>query len=520
MTTNHHTPIPASPKQPANAATLNAPLSELDNAITDHETRIGSLEGDMPEPSGVPTEYYNGSGGWTVPAGTGASVDGHVIKDEGVSLPQRASIDFVGAGVAVTNEAGGTRVAIPGGVTDHGGLMGLNDPDHVAGSIGFTATDKLLGRLSSGAGAGEEIPLTAAGRALLDDADAAAQRVTLEINHLISPSLFVNGGLSYFQRQDPTVLTAFANRTYWADHWFTEHDASGGSGVQFRRWSLDDASIPSPAPTYSDTFAQIKNASASAAGILWSQVIESHNAIALRGQVMSLLGSVMASSGTPTLNYKVYAWSGVRDHADCKKLVSSWSSHVPTFNTTTLTALATGSIVLSSSVWQQLSAVLTAPASGARNIIVCFWVEGLAVGDSVYFTEADMYAGNINQIWNPRPIGQELALCLRFYEKSFSQNVAPAQAAGTDGVGFTTCIGASTYTRIMAFYKAIKRTVPTIITFNPTSANSQMRGAAGDYSGTTIVFNSDSSFGVFAIANASSTVGEYATIHWTSNAEI
>lgn len=44
-----------------------------------------------------------------------------------------------------------------------------------------SATDKLLGRSSAGAGDIEEITCTAAGRALLDDADAAAQRVTLGV---------------------------------------------------------------------------------------------------------------------------------------------------------------------------------------------------------------------------------------------------------------------------------------------------------------------------------------------------
>lgn len=41
------------------------------------------------------------------------------------------------------------------------------------------ATDKLLGRATAGTGAVEEISCTAAGRAILDDADAAAQRTTL-----------------------------------------------------------------------------------------------------------------------------------------------------------------------------------------------------------------------------------------------------------------------------------------------------------------------------------------------------
>jgi hypothetical protein len=44
-----------------------------------------------------------------------------------------------------------------------------------------SATDRLLGRSTAGAGAIEEVICTAAGRALIDDADAAAQRTTLGV---------------------------------------------------------------------------------------------------------------------------------------------------------------------------------------------------------------------------------------------------------------------------------------------------------------------------------------------------
>ena len=46
-----------------------------------------------------------------------------------------------------------------------------------------SATDKLLGRSTAGAGVVEEITCTAAGRALLDDADATAQRTTLGLGN-------------------------------------------------------------------------------------------------------------------------------------------------------------------------------------------------------------------------------------------------------------------------------------------------------------------------------------------------
>jgi hypothetical protein len=48
-----------------------------------------------------------------------------------------------------------------------------------ASGLTTSATDKILGRSSAGGGALEEIACTAAGRALIDDADAAAQRTTL-----------------------------------------------------------------------------------------------------------------------------------------------------------------------------------------------------------------------------------------------------------------------------------------------------------------------------------------------------
>lgn len=54
-----------------------------------------------------------------------------------------------------------------------------NDAVTYAKMQNVSATDKVLGRSSAGAGDVEEITMTAAGRALMDDADAAAQRATL-----------------------------------------------------------------------------------------------------------------------------------------------------------------------------------------------------------------------------------------------------------------------------------------------------------------------------------------------------
>ena len=60
-----------------------------------------------------------------------------------------------------------------------------------------SATDKVLGRSTAGAGAVEEIACTAAGRALIDDADAATQRATLGLGTIAtqaSNSVAITGG--------------------------------------------------------------------------------------------------------------------------------------------------------------------------------------------------------------------------------------------------------------------------------------------------------------------------------------
>jgi hypothetical protein len=71
--------------------------------------------------------------------------------------------------------------------------VSITNGDGISGnpniSISLSASDKLLGRQSSGAGAVEEITCTAAGRALIDDADATAQRTTLGLGTVATQNI-------------------------------------------------------------------------------------------------------------------------------------------------------------------------------------------------------------------------------------------------------------------------------------------------------------------------------------------
>jgi hypothetical protein len=101
----------------------------------------------------------------------GISAFGATLVDDADAATARTTL---GLGTAATTAASAYATAAQGTLADSATQPGDN-----ATTLNVSATDKLLGRSTAGAGAVEEITLTSAGRALLDDADAAAQRTTL-----------------------------------------------------------------------------------------------------------------------------------------------------------------------------------------------------------------------------------------------------------------------------------------------------------------------------------------------------
>jgi hypothetical protein len=102
----------------------------------------------------------------------------HPTTDGNIHLPATgASAQLVQYASAGT----GKWITISGDITiaDNGAITVGNTKITYAKMQNISATDKVLGRSSAGAGSPEEIPCTAAGRALLDDAAASDQRTTL-----------------------------------------------------------------------------------------------------------------------------------------------------------------------------------------------------------------------------------------------------------------------------------------------------------------------------------------------------
>jgi hypothetical protein len=107
--------------------------------------------------------------------GTGSSGGGVWGTITGTLSDQTDLNAALGAGIAdgdkgdITVSASGATWTIDAGVVTYAKMQDVS------------ATDKILGRSTAGSGDVEEIACTAAGRAILDDADASAQRTTLGV---------------------------------------------------------------------------------------------------------------------------------------------------------------------------------------------------------------------------------------------------------------------------------------------------------------------------------------------------
>ena len=112
--------------------------------------------------------YTTGSDTYAV---TDLTAFARTILDDADAATVRTTL---GLDSAATTPSSDYATAAQGSKADN-----ATQPGDAATTLNVSATDKLLGRSTAGAGSVEEITLTSAGRALLDDADAAAQRTTL-----------------------------------------------------------------------------------------------------------------------------------------------------------------------------------------------------------------------------------------------------------------------------------------------------------------------------------------------------
>jgi len=174
-----------------------------DNIGTIASKANAGANSDITSLSGLTTALSVGQGG----TGQTTYTDGQLLIGNTTGNTLAKATLTAGTGISITNGSGSISIASTvAGISDgdkgditvsSSGASWVVDNQAItyAKIQNVSTTDKILGRSSSGAGSIEEITCTSAGRALLDDADAAAQRTTLGLGSLATKSVVQSADL-------------------------------------------------------------------------------------------------------------------------------------------------------------------------------------------------------------------------------------------------------------------------------------------------------------------------------------
>lgn len=203
------------------------------------------------------------------------------------------------------------------------------------------------------------------------------------------------------------------------------------------------------------------------------------------------------------------------------KLTTSWKKYSYTFTLNTLVGKTFGTnyddFVLFR-IYQMWGATIAARVGDTT-------AESFVGSGNIDIAQFQVNAGDYEVTFQPRSFGEELQLCMRYYEKSFPYDTAPAQNVGSNvGALMISSLGASIASRGMINYKVPKRAVPTVTFYNPSAANAKWRNVDdGADSGTAAISNSNTSEKSACVTDpgvAGNAIGECLAVHWAASSEL
>ena len=331
-------------------------------------------------------------------------------------------------------------------------------------------------------------------------------------NHLI------NGNFAIAQRGTSFVSGANNDDTYNLDRWYVLSD---GNDVV----DITQSTTEVPANGSQTSIALDVETTTKKFGI--AQIIEQRNCQGLIGNTVTVSFKAKVSSTTKLDNVKcaIVAWSGTADTVT-SDIISAWNVEGtnPTLiaNATYENTPANLNVTTS---WATYSVSAAVDTASTKNIIVFIWsdVTDTTAGDFLYITDVQIEVGALATPFERRPIGTELALCQRYYFKTFPLETAPAQNVGTTGAyRFAQLVAGASSAAYSGFsFPVLMRIAPTITTFNTSAANAQARNttANADYSSTS-AGGSEWGWSFTATGPGTGQVGQQSWVHITASAEL
>jgi len=135
-------------------------------------------------------------------------------------------------------------------------------------------------------------------------------------------------------------------------------------------------------------------------------------------------------------------------------------------------------------------------------------------------TGVQLEKGSTATSFDYRPYGTELALCQRYFERSYNIDIATGTGLATSFVGFNTPLAAATDIPSGILFKVTKRANPTLVVYNAVSGASGTAYRASDAAAVSVTgINYVGTNGVGNLSLASGSINNY-LIHYTASSEL
>lgn len=316
----------------------------------------------------------------------------------------------------------------------------------------------------------------------------------------------INGNFDIWQRG-----TSFSNpvsSAYTADRWQVIWNGSGATRTISRElFTVGQTDVPDN-PTYGFRWAKSVAGTSGTFNVL-AQGIEGVRTFAGQQVTVSFYAKATATVTLPAVDF----WQDF----------GTGGSPSAAVNTSILTNVA-----LTTS-WQKIMKTVTLPSvsgktigSDANDHLSLEWSLPLNTTFTVDIAQVQVERGPVSSTFERRPIGTELALCQRYFSKSYNTETSPGTATSDGSV----LMAAHATTSFLGFGKisfpVSMRATPTVTGYNPstglttdfmrnTNANTNHPGA--------LIDQGSSGFSAY-VANSSISAGVAVRFHYTASIEL
>lgn len=291
----------------------------------------------------------------------------------------------------------------------------------------------------------------------------------------------INGDFGIWQRGTSITSTA----AYTVDRYL---EANGTNSIVYTR-STD-------VPTNSGFAYSVSRAGT---GSNMAQRIEAAQSVVLAGQTATLSFWYKSTVGADNFNIVLYYANSADNFAAVTQIGSTQTIATP------------------STSWVKVSYTYSIPANGANGLAVYFY-RGAGATSTTLMTGVQLEIGAVATPFARAggSIGGELAMCQRYFAKSYLQADAPATATSTNSVVFV-CPTASTGSMHQNVrYPITMRTTPTITLYDQVGASGKVyKGANGKTSD--VFYTGD---GGFAGGTTDATSTTLMVFQYTASAEL